>query len=80
MTSQGVTIKQQKERLAHLKAILKTTRDATSTLQHDFDRLQAKRDNLEKQLLEKEKQREEAQYNAVEAARLREQVCTLCGL
>jgi septal ring factor EnvC (AmiA/AmiB activator) len=77
VASQGNTIKQQKEQLAQLKVSLKSTREASSLLQHDVDKLQAKRDELEKLLLEKEKLRLEAQHNAVEAARLREQVCRI---
>lgn len=72
---QTVNIKQQKEQLSQLKATLRTTREAASLLQLDVDKLQAKRDDLEKQLAEKEKLRLEAQRNALEAARLHEQVC-----
>jgi hypothetical protein len=62
--------------LTQLKATLRTTREASNLLRHDVDKLQAKRDELEKLLSEKEKLRLEAQRNAVEAARLHEQVCT----
>lgn len=74
VASQTTTIKQQKERLAVLKATLKTTRESSNALHQEVDQLQAKRDELEKILAEKEKLRHEAQRNAVEAARLREQM------